>query len=324
MPRRSILSASERDNLLALPTSHDDLIRHYTFSETDLSLIRQRRGDANRIGFAVQLCVLRYPGYAWSIDVPISSTLLQWLGRQLRVDPICWQQYAEREETRREHFLELRTYLGLTPFGLMHFRQSVNALSTLASQTDKGIVLASRTLTVLRQQHIILPQINVIERICAEAITLGNRRIYRTLTESLSDIHRKALDNLLKLHPGSTITNLIWMRQSPAAANARSMLEHIGRLTLIEALTLPTGLEREVHQNRLLKIAREGGHMTTQHLRDLEPARRYATLVAVVLEAKATVIDEIVGLHDRIIGALFNRAKHNHEQQFQKSGSVSV
>ncbi|MDY7560480.1 hypothetical protein QN382_22570 [Pseudomonas sp. 10B1] len=31
MSRRSILSASERDTLLALPESQDDLIRYYTF-----------------------------------------------------------------------------------------------------------------------------------------------------------------------------------------------------------------------------------------------------------------------------------------------------
>ena len=53
MPRRSILSAAERDGLLALPDSDDELIRKYTFSQADLSLIRQRRGDANRLGFAV-------------------------------------------------------------------------------------------------------------------------------------------------------------------------------------------------------------------------------------------------------------------------------
>ena len=52
MPRRSILSAAERDSLLALPDTQDELIRHYTFSEPDLSLIRQRRGDANRLGVA--------------------------------------------------------------------------------------------------------------------------------------------------------------------------------------------------------------------------------------------------------------------------------
>ena len=60
--------------------------------------------------------------------------------------------------------------------------------------------------------------------------------------------------------------------------------------------------------------------MTAQHLRDFEEKRRYATLVAVVLEAKATVIDEIIDLHDRIVGSMFNRAKRNHESQFQQSG----
>jgi hypothetical protein len=46
MPRRSILSAAERESLLALPDTKDDLIRYYTFSDTDLSIIRQRRGPA--------------------------------------------------------------------------------------------------------------------------------------------------------------------------------------------------------------------------------------------------------------------------------------
>ena len=32
MPRRSILSVAERDSLLALPATQDELIRHYTLS----------------------------------------------------------------------------------------------------------------------------------------------------------------------------------------------------------------------------------------------------------------------------------------------------
>lgn len=60
MPRRAILTTADRENLLALPETDDKLIRHYTFSETDLALIRLRLGDANRFGFAVQLCLFRY------------------------------------------------------------------------------------------------------------------------------------------------------------------------------------------------------------------------------------------------------------------------
>jgi hypothetical protein len=44
MPRRSILSPAERESLRALPDTTEDLMRYYTFSETDLSIIRQHRG----------------------------------------------------------------------------------------------------------------------------------------------------------------------------------------------------------------------------------------------------------------------------------------
>ena len=36
----------------------------------------------------------------------------------------------------------------------------------------------------------------------------------------------------------------------------------------------------------------------------------------------ATVTDEIIDLHDRILGKLFNAAKHKHQQQFQASGKA--
>jgi hypothetical protein len=39
--------------------------------------------------------------------------------------------------------------------------------------------------------------------------------------------------------------------------------------------------------------AREGERTIAQHLRDLEPDRRYATLIAVILDTGATPIDEI-------------------------------
>jgi hypothetical protein len=58
--------------------------------------------------------------------------------------------------------------------------------------------------------------------------------------------------------------------------------------------------------------------MTGQHLRDLETSERYATLLAILLEAKATLIDQALDLHDRMIGALFNRGKRRHAEEFQK------
>lgn len=142
MPRRLILSATERDTLLALPESQDDLIRYYTFNDSDLSLIRQRRGDANRLGFAVQLCLLRYPGYALGTDSELPEPVILWVAKQVQAEPASWAKYGERDVTRREHAQELRTYLQLAPFGLSDFRALVRELTELAQQTDKGLLLA--------------------------------------------------------------------------------------------------------------------------------------------------------------------------------------
>ncbi len=205
---------------------------------------------------------------------------------------------------------------------MSHYRQAVQMLTELAMQTDKGIVLASALIGHLRRQSVILPALNAVERASAEAITRANRRIYDALAEPLADAHRRRLDDLLKRRDNGKTTWLAWLRQSPAKPNSRHMLEHIERLKAWQALDLPTGIERLVHQNRLLKIAREGGQMTPADLAKFEPQRRYATLVALATEGMATVTDEIIDLHDRILGKLFNAAKNKHQQQFQASGKA--
>jgi TnpA family transposase len=142
------------------------------------------------------------------------------------------------------------------------------------------------------------------------------------LTSSLSETHRQNIDALLNRKEGSKLTILGWLRQSPAKPNSKYMLEHIERLKCLQAIDLPEDIGKHVHQNRLLKIAREGGQMTPADLARFESQRRYATLVAIVVESMATITDEIIDLHDRIIGKLFAIAKNKHQQQFQSSGKA--
>ena len=321
MPRRQILSESERAGLLSLPESQQEVIRLYTFSLQDLAIIRLRRGDENRLGFAVQLCYMRHPGILLGVEETPFSTLLTMVAKQLGVAADHWANYGQRDQTRREHISELQTIFGFQTFTTSnHYRYAVHSIESIALQTDKGIILAKELIENLRSQKILLPAVSVIERICAEAITIAERQIYKCLTESLSSEQMRQLDSLLLMRGESKTSTLIWLRQSPAASNAKHLLEHIERLKIMEALQLPDNLEKLVHQNRLLKLAREGGQMTAQHLNDLEITRRHATLVAVILEAKATVIDEIVDLNDRVIGSLFKHAKNAHQGVASRKG----
>ena len=164
MPRRSILSAAERQGLLALPDDPNDLIRHYTFSEPDLSVIRQHRGAANRLGFAVHLCYMRYPGVILGAGERPFASLLSLVATQLGVPPESWAAYGQRDQTRREHLVELKAVFAFQSFTMRHQRLAVRDLDDLAWQTDKGVLLAGTLVKNLRRQSILLPPIDVIER----------------------------------------------------------------------------------------------------------------------------------------------------------------
>jgi TnpA family transposase len=155
MPRRSILTATERDNLLGWTDAKAELIRHYTLSATDLAIIRQHRGSANRLGYAVQLCSMRFPGIALGAKGRPFFPLLQIVATQLKVPVESWNEYGHRAETRREHALELQVIFGFKPFTMRHYRSGVRSLEDVAWQTDKGIVLASALLEEYRRQQVL-------------------------------------------------------------------------------------------------------------------------------------------------------------------------
>ena len=64
MARRKTLLSDAQRSIFDLPTGGSELMHHYTLHEDDLALINQRRRPHNRLGFAVQLCLMRYPGRA--------------------------------------------------------------------------------------------------------------------------------------------------------------------------------------------------------------------------------------------------------------------
>jgi TnpA family transposase len=77
---RELLTPEERERLTRMPTdiSEWDLGASFTLTPHDLEIVNQHRRDHNRLGFAVQLCVLRFTGWPLSevkiVPLPFSNT----------------------------------------------------------------------------------------------------------------------------------------------------------------------------------------------------------------------------------------------------------
>jgi len=57
--KHQLLTESERDQILAIPTDRDHLARLYTFEPSDIEIIGARREQRNQLGVALQLALLR-------------------------------------------------------------------------------------------------------------------------------------------------------------------------------------------------------------------------------------------------------------------------
>jgi TnpA family transposase len=94
MPRRHALTAAQLEDLLALPAEEESLVRYWTLSATDLAEIGRRRRDRNRLGFALQLCALRYPGRLLRPGELVPAEALRFVAEQLGAEPAALAAYA--------------------------------------------------------------------------------------------------------------------------------------------------------------------------------------------------------------------------------------
>src|ERR1035438_5022503 len=322
MPRRELLTEQQRLDFSAPATDERTMVRHYTLSADDLALIDQRRGDHNRLGFAMLLCYLRFPGRVLLEGEKPPIEMLKFVAGQISLNPALFVKYAQRDQTRRAHLAEIQACQGYRLFSRTLYRESADWLLPIAFTTEKGLALVATLLDELRARHVICPSMPVVERLCGEVRARAQQQLWQKLTEGLSDIQCKALDELLTIRTDSGQSWLTWLRQTAYAATPGNFPKLIERLKHVRAIGIDFGRATRVHQNYWIKLAREGSQSTAQHLADFEPLRRHATLTALALESMSTLTDEALNMFDRLVGSFFKKAERTHADKFHRSGKA--
>ena len=309
MPRRHILTERQRHTLLALPTDEPSLLEHYTLAEDDLEHIRHRRRPHNRLGFALQLCALRYPGRLLSPGEVIPHEVLRFLARQLVLQADDLLAYASREETRHEHLAILRRIYGYKTFTGRGVRALKSWLAGQAELARSNEDLARRFVDQCRRSQTILPAISTIERLCADALVDAERRIEARIAGRLHPSMRARLDALLTEMIDARLTRFVWLRQFEVGGNSAAAVRLLERVEFLQNIDLSPVVLTDIPPHRVTRLRRQGERYFADGLRDISGDRRLAVLAVCVVEWKAAIADAVVETHDRIVGKTWRAAK---------------
>ncbi len=107
-----------------------------------------------------------------------------------------------------------------------------------ASQTHKGLSIAKAIIATFREQCVLLPAVNMIERMGLAARAIARRRAESALIADLSDEKLKALDILLDVDPAIRQTRFSWLRSAPDAPDMfREFASRIPGMPLVADMT---------------------------------------------------------------------------------------
>ena len=240
-PRRfslilSPLSLEQRHTLIHIPPDLSDreIARYYTFTEKERELINRRRRASNRLGFAVQLALLKFPGRTVMEVKDVPKAVLAAIAEQVDVPASVFPSYGRRENTLYEHLDELRRECGFRSCGWREYLLVAKSLLPDAMESDRPLPLVESALELLRTKGIIASNMIHVERLVWIVLRMAERRLLSTLTHALTLEQRTRLDGLLHADTGIRgATRLSWLRQAPGVASPKSIKRVIERLSFL-------------------------------------------------------------------------------------------
>ena len=323
MPRRDLLTATQRFELLSFPALEErELYQHYLLSFDDLTRVLVKRQPEGQLGFALQLTALRHLGRSLERDLSVPAEVLEFLSDQLGVRPEVYSEYARRDTTRREHFVEACALSGFRRFSPEDEPLLEAWLLPVALGLTRAVPLLGEVQVELRGRKIVQPALSRLERMVVHTLETAETLTYQTLLEGLGDDALERLDSLLSPEASWRVTRLSWLRQTVGAASTKHMLGLLERINFIRNLMLDFSGTRVIHQNRLKALVREGKPLSAYHFYDLPAQRRRATLLAIVLERLETLTDTAMEMHDTLGIRLLRRATEARDEKHLRQGKA--
>ncbi len=319
MPARIPMTTPQREAFLALPDTEEAVLRFHHLDADDLVAIATARTPGTRLGYALQLCCLRYPGRHLRRGEVLPAIMLDHVADQIGAETDVIAGFARRMSTRYDQLAGIKMRFGFED--LSHpMRECLRPwLEREAIGLTDGRMLLDRFLDELRTRRVVIPGISVVERMAAEAMFAAETRIIGKIDALLDTSKRCALDALLSEQAHVHKSRFSWLRESDPRVGAKSMTVILDKLDLLRSTGVMDLAIDEAHGPRMAQFAREGVRYTAQAFQQMGPARRHAIMVATLRELEARLADAAITMLASMIARSYLRARRRLEQTITAS-----
>lgn len=285
--------------------------RYFHLDENDLVFIKNRRGDSNRFGVALQLGCVRFLG-TFLTDLSQIPVNVQWfVARQLNITDIAiLSNYAQRGNTQWEHTAlirnqyQYREFVWPWSFRLSHLLYTRSWISN-----ERPSLLFDLATNWLIQHKILLPGATILTRLISRIRERTASRLWQRLSALPTPEQTAKLEMLLQVPKGSRTSHFDHYRKGPVKISAPAFNEAISRYQKLKALGMQELDFSGIPPVRFKNIARHAGMISIYKIARMPENKRTAILVAFAKAYETIALDEALDVLDLLITHVAGEAK---------------
>jgi hypothetical protein len=139
------------------------------------------------MGFAVQLCILRWRGHFLHDTRDVPDPVLETIASQLGVLPMPLDTYPHNEKTRFEHVERIREHLHFRRCDATQRQRLLEHLITVAHAIPRSTALSQAAHRWLQEEKIVRPGHTTVRDVISAAREAALQWTYHHLSEALHD-----------------------------------------------------------------------------------------------------------------------------------------
>ena len=259
-----------------------------------------------RLGLLTLLKVFEALGrFVGPSDIP--SEVVRHIARHIDLPERDALAYAKNTLYRHQGWV--REFLGVKKWNTEAYQVAKSAIEQLASARTHPADLINGAIETLVREHFELPALSTLRRMASNVQQRIHDQLFEQVAKSLTLAHSAVLDALLEVPSDDQESAFTKLCRPPGRATTKNLKALAEHLDWLETLEVPQSALADITPVKIEQWADEARRLTVAELRRYRGPRRYALLLALIVDTRGSILDDHVTMLLKSMRKIEHQAK---------------